>query len=334
MDESTHQTVLLEEAVDGLHIIPDGVYVDASFGRGGHSRLILSMLGPHGRLIALDRDPQAIAAAREIHDARFEVVHARFGELAKALKQKGVSKIDGLLIDLGVSSPQIDQAERGFSFRADGPLDMRMDPGSGEPVSQWISRASRQELGKVIADYGEERFAVQIADAIATRCHAAAAGQAQPLASTRALADLVEQTLRRCRARPEPGQHPATRTFQALRIHINGEIEELTSVLEASVHLLRPGGRLAIISFHSLEDRIVKRFFRGEAAAPAGHFRRGVSRTHRALAQSASDAPKPHPFRQLARVRPGPEETVRNPRSRSAVLRIAERLSSAREDVL
>ncbi len=331
MYDTPHQTVLLQEAVDGLHIAPSGVYVDATFGRGGHSRLILQMLGPQGRLIALDRDPEAVAAARDIHDPRFEILHAPFGRLAACLHEKGVLQIDGLLVDLGVSSPQIDEAARGFSFRSDGPLDMRMDPSSGEPVSQWIAKASKEELGKVIADYGEERFAVQIADAIAVRCHAAQTGEAQPLASTRELADLVEQTLRRCRAKREPGQHPATRTFQALRIHINGEIEQLTSVLAASVHLLRPGGRIAIISFHSLEDRIVKQFFRGQPAAPAVRLRKGLSRTQRALSQAPLDAGQVPRFRELDRVRPSPQEVLRNPRSRSAVLRIAERLPLMKE---
>jgi 16S rRNA (cytosine1402-N4)-methyltransferase len=326
MHETSHQTVLLEEAVNGLRIVPDGVYVDATFGRGGHSRLILKMLGSNGRLIAFDRDPEAIAAAHELHDPRFEVLHAPFGKLAQCLHDKGVSQIDGLLVDLGVSSPQIDQAQRGFSFRMEGPLDMRMDPSSGEPVSQWIATASKEELGKVIADYGEERFAVQIADAIATRCDAARTGEAPPLATTRELADLVEQTLRRCRAKREPGQHPATRTFQALRIHINGEIEQLTSVLEASVHLLRPGGRIAVISFHSLEDRLVKQFFRGEPTSSVVRARRGVSRVHRALSQTVSPAPIRY-FRSLARVRPSAQEVSRNARARSAVLRIAERLS-------
>lgn len=331
MQAITHQTVLLHEAVEGLHIVPEGVYIDATFGRGGHSRLILTMLGPKGRLIAFDRDPQAVAAAHDIQDPRFEVVHAPFGQLAKCLQEKGISEIDGLLIDLGVSSPQIDQADRGFSFRADGPLDMRMDPSHGEPVSQWISRATKQELGEVIADYGEERFAVQIADAIAARCHAAQMGQAQPLASTRELADLIEQTLRRCRAKREPGQHPATRTFQALRIHINGEIEQLTSVLEASVQLLRPGGRVAIISFHSLEDRIVKQFFRGQPASLVNQRRRGLSRSQRALSMGPGQAIQSLRFREVARLRPSAEEVSRNPRSRSAVLRIAERLPSIRE---
>jgi 16S rRNA (cytosine1402-N4)-methyltransferase len=325
MHETSHQTVLLQEAVDGLCIIPDGVYVDATFGRGGHSRLILQMLGPAGRLIALDRDPEAIAAAHQIQDPRFEVMHAPFGELAQCLHEKGLSQIDGLLIDLGVSSPQINQAQRGFSFRADGPLDMRMDPSTGEPVSQWIAKASKEELGKVIADYGEERFAVQIADAIAARCYAAHAGDAQPLATTRELAELVEQTLRRCRARREPGQHPATRTFQALRIHINGEIKQLTSVLEASIQLLRPGGRIAIISFHSLEDRLVKQFIRAQPAAPVNKSRHAVSRTQRAFVQSLREKPAAL-FRQIARIRPSEQEVARNPRARSAVLRIAERL--------
>jgi 16S rRNA (cytosine1402-N4)-methyltransferase len=332
MHQTSHQTVLLQEAVVGLCIVPEGVYVDATFGRGGHSRLMLQRLGPTGRLIAFDRDPEAIKAAHEIDDPRFEVVHAPFGRLAQCLHEKGISQLDGLLVDLGVSSPQIDDAQRGFSFRAEGPLDMRMDPSCGEPVSQWIARATKEELGKVIADYGEERFAVQIANAITARCQAAAAGQAQPLASTRELADLVDQTLRRCRARREPGQHPATRTFQALRIYINDEMEQLNAVLEASVELLRPGGRIAIISFHSLEDRMVKQFFRGEPAAPASKARRGVSRVQRAMRQATGVACVKK-FREIARIRPSPEEIAKNARARSAVLRIAERLPCAQESL-
>jgi 16S rRNA (cytosine1402-N4)-methyltransferase len=328
-----HRTVLLNEAVDGLSIRPDGLYVDATFGRGGHSRLILQQLGPQGRLIAFDRDPEAVKSAQAIHDPRFQIIHAPFSELTARLAQMGVTQIDGLLLDLGVSSPQIDNAARGFSFQADGPLDMRMDPTHGVPVSVWISQASTADISKVIADYGEERFAVPIADAITARCQAAQQGEAEPLASTRALAELVVDTLRRCRARREPGHHPATRTFQALRIHINHEVEELTAVLQAAIGLLRESGRLAVISFHSLEDRVVKQFIRDHSGKTEAHPQPGLSRGQHALIQAMSDlaasaAPPTTVARELkpiARLRPSRQEVLDNPRARSATLRIAER---------
>ena len=337
LQSADHLPVLLHEAVDSLGILPEGLYVDATFGRGGHSALILQALGPSGRLLAFDRDPQAVAAARQINDARFEIIHAPFSELVDRLRERGIEQIDGLLADLGVSSPQLEQADRGFSFRLSGPLDMRMDPTRGEPVSAWLAQASQQDLQKVIADYGEERFAFQIADAIAIRCAAAARGEAEPLDTTAALAELVAETLKRCRARREPGQHPATRTFQALRIHINHEMEELASLLQAAVQLLRESGRVAIISFHSLEDRVVKQFFRDHAASTATLSDRGLSRGQRALAAGLEQhqgrsalAPR---LRIISRIRPRSDEVARNPRARSATLRIAERCDAGRQAI-
>ena len=330
-----HRPVLLQEAVRSLHVIPQGSYVDATYGRGGHSALILEQLGPTGRLIAFDRDPAAVAAGRKIHDQRFQIIHAPFSELPQRLAEQGIDQVDGVLADLGVSSPHLDDPQRGFSFRLQGPLDMRMDPTRGEPVSAWIAKASVDELQKVIKDYGEERFAVQIANAIAARCASAARGDAEPLQTTAALAELVVETLRRCRARREPGQHPATRTFQALRIHINREMEELAALLEAAVRLLRESGRLAIISFHSLEDRFVKQFFRDAAHTAPPATDRGISRSQRALLSGLQDRlGRPAidaRLRVIARIRPREEEIAANPRARSAMLRVAERCGTTLE---
>jgi len=332
-----HIAVLLQEAVEGLNINPDGVYIDATFGRGGHSTLILEKLGPDGRLIAFDRDPEAVETAQTLaaRDSRFQIVHAPFSELQAQLHLRGIHQVDGILIDLGVSSPQLDNQKRGFSFRMSGPLDMRMDPSRGIPVSVWIAQASTEDLQKVIAEYGEERFAVQIADAIKTRCSEAAKGLAEPLESTTALADLVEQTLRRCRASREPGQHPATRTFQALRIYINSEIQELEAILQAALELLRSAGRIAVISFHSLEDRIVKQFFRDHSGKrPADDQQQGLTRAQRALLEGLEDRNKgtqaaapPARLLRAERIRPTAKEIQANPRARSATLRIAERTS-------
>ncbi|MEY3917512.1 MAG: S-adenosyl-methyltransferase MraW [Pseudomonadota bacterium] len=341
---------MLHEAIEGLNIVPDGVYIDATFGRGGHSALILERLGPKGRLVAFDRDPEAVRIAEGLaaRDPRFQIVHAPFSELQAQLRHRDINQVDGILIDLGVSSPQLDNHQRGFSFRMSGPLDMRMDPSRGIPVSVWIAQASTEDLQKVIAEYGEERFAVQIADAIKTRCAEAAKGLAEPLESTTALADLVEQTLRRCRAPREPGQHPATRTFQALRIYINSEIQELEAVLQAALELLCSAGRLAVISFHSLEDRIVKRFFRdhsgkkpleGQPRFFRDHSGKKplegqprLTRAQRALLEGLEDRKQgqhmPAPAARLsrvARIRPTSKEVQANPRARSATLRIAER---------
>src|SRR5919199_4802979 len=242
-----HEPVLLAEALEGLAIRPDGLYVDGTFGRGGHSRAILERLGASGSLLALDRDPEAERAARAISDPRFTFVRSAFSALGGVLAGR---KANGMLFDLGVSSPQLDDPARGFSFRRDGPLDMRMDPQAGESAAQWLARAEEQQIREVIRDYGEERFAKQIAAAIVT------ARRREPLLRTRQLADLVARAVRT----REPGQDPATRTFQALRIHVNRELEEVSLMLPQALGALAEGGRLAVISFHSLEDRIVKRF--------------------------------------------------------------------------
>jgi 16S rRNA (cytosine1402-N4)-methyltransferase len=307
-----HRPVLLQAAVDALAIHPGGVYVDATFGRGGHSRAILARLGPSGRLIALDRDPAAAAAAQDLQDARFCFRQARFGELVQELLSLDVDRIDGLLLDVGVSSPQLDDPDRGFSFRQDGPLDMRMDPEHGVSAAQWIARAEEGELREVIANYGEERFAQSVARAIV------AARALQPIVTTGQLAAVVAKVLR-ARQRPEPGQDPATRTFQAIRIYINQELAQLSLALDQSLQVLRSGGRLAVISFHSLEDRMVKQFIRRhahpEAADPV------LAR----LPLRTRDLPQPllHPIGRA--IKADFAEADANPRARSAVLRVAER---------
>ena len=310
----THVPVLAREAVEALAIEAhrDGVFVDATFGRGGHAREILVRLGPKGRLIALDRDVEAIAAGRGIADPRLELVHARFGRLQAALGERGYASVAGVLLDLGVSSPQFDDPARGFSFRADGPLDMRMDASAGESgeetAAQWLARADEDHIREVIARYGEERFAKQIAKAIV------AARKGRPLTRTRQLADIVGEAVRT----REPGQDPATRTFQALRIHVNQELAELSLVLPQALAVLAPAGRLAVISFHSLEDRIVKNFMRDHARPGALPER---------LPVRAAELPKPQ-LRLVGKpTRPGAEEVNANPRSRSAVLRVAEKLA-------
>jgi len=296
----THTTVLLQEAVDALVHDPQGSYVDATFGRGGHSRAILARLANPGRLCAFDQDPQAVAAAQDLlQDPRFSIRHVPFS----SLREWPAASLSGVLLDIGVSSPQIDQAERGFSFRHDGPLDMRMDPTRGRSVHQWLVTASQEEIAGVIRDHGEERFAVQIAKAIVARREERGAP-----ASTAELAQLVAGTVKT----REPGQDPATRTFQAFRIHINAELEELQQALEASIHALQPGGRLVVISFHSLEDRIVKQFI-------ARHSREVFDRR-----QPFAPAPALH-LKALGRVRPSAAEVSANPRSRSAIMRVAER---------
>jgi len=300
-----HRPVLLAEALAALALRADGTYVDGTFGRGGHSAAILEALGPSGRLIALYRDPAAADAARALGDSRFVFVKASFGGLAQALDRTGAGLVQGMLFDLGVSSPQLDDARRGFSFRADGPLDMRMDPSSGPSAAQWLATAEEQQIREVIREYGEERFAKQIAAAIV-----AARGR-EPIVRTRQLADLVGQAVRT----REPGQDPATRTFQALRIHVNRELEEVSLMLPQAVERLALGGRLAVISFHSLEDRIVKRFMQ---AAAHPHVPRG-------LPLRESEMPQPA-LRIVGRaVRASQDETRRNPRARSAILRVAER---------
>jgi 16S rRNA (cytosine1402-N4)-methyltransferase len=300
-----HQAVLAQEAIDALNVRADGIYVDGTFGRGGHSQLILERLGPQGRLIAMDRDPQAAAAAAQIDDPRLTFVHTNFASLSRALDDAGAAAVNGMLFDLGVSSPQLDEPERGFSFRHDGPLDMRMDPTQGMSAADWLAGAEEQQIRGVIHDYGEERFAKQIAAAIVD------ARRREPIVRTRQLAELVAQAVRT----REPGQDPATRTFQALRIHVNRELEEVSVMLPQAVARLAPQGRLAVISFHSLEDRIVKRFLQS-AARPE---------MPRRLPLKASEMPQPM-LKLLGRAtRASSEETTRNPRARSATLRVAER---------
>lgn len=302
-----HRTVLLEEAVDALALKPGGTYVDATFGRGGHSRLILRRLNEQGRLIALDRDPAAVAAGRRIADPRLKVIHAAFSSLEEVLQAEAVEGVEGVLLDLGVSSPQLDEAARGFSFRLDAPLDMRMDTSRGQTAAAWLAQASQRELAEVIKNYGEERFANAVAKAIV----AARAGGA--IATTRQLAEIVASAVRT----REQGQHPATRSFQAIRIHVNQELAELSLVLPQAVAALRPGGRLAVISFHSLEDRIVKRFLRDEARPPQLPAR---------LPLRAADLPPPRLKLVGKPVTPSAAEIAANPRARSAVLRVAERM--------
>ena len=309
---TAHLPVLLEEALAALAIRADGVYVDATFGRGGHSRAILERLGSAGRLIALDRDPQAVAAAKEIRDPRFSITHAPFSELAQVLDPQlarlGVPQVHGVLADLGVSSPQLEDPARGFSFRADGPLDMRMDPSRGVSAADWLATATEQQIREAIGGYGEERFAKQVAKAIV------AARAREPISRTEQLAAIVAAAVRT----REAGQNPATRTFQALRILVNRELEEIALMLPQAVARLAPGGRLAVIAFHSLEDRLVKRFLRActESGLPAD------------LPIRARDLPQP-PLTILGKaVRASAAEVAANPRARSATLRAAERTAA------
>jgi 16S rRNA (cytosine1402-N4)-methyltransferase len=305
----SHTTVMLNEAVDALVGPADGIYVDGTFGRGGHSRALLARLSPAGRLIAFDKDPEAVAAATQgeaaITDPRFSIHHASFATMAEVARQQAPQGVAGVLMDLGVSSPQIDNPARGFSFRFDGPLDMRMDTTRGESAAEFLARADEKHIAQVIRDYGEERFAVSIAKAVVARRES---GQA--LRTTSELAQLVARSVKS----REAGQDPATRTFQALRILVNAELEELEQGLSAALSLLAPGGRLAVISFHSLEDRIVKTFINHES-------REEVDRRAPFAPPSRVLRLKP-----LARVKPSETEVRANGRSRSAVLRVAERL--------
>jgi len=303
----THVTVLLEEAVESLAIKADGIYMDGTFGRGGHSRLILSKLGEKGRLVAVDRDLQAIAAGAAIHDPRFQLVHRAFGDIAEAAREAGVQDIDGILFDVGVSSPQIDDGERGFSFRHNAPLDMRMDTTQGETAAEWLARAEIKEITEVIRNYGEERFAFQIAKKVVV------ARLEQPIVTTGQFASLVRSTVRT----REPGQDPATRSFQALRIHINQELRQLEIALPQALELLKPGGRLVVISFHSLEDRIVKNFMRSESVADA---------MPKNLPLRADQLPKPKLRLVSKQIKPSAAEIAANPRARSAVMRVAEKM--------
>lgn len=310
MSETTpaaHLPVLLTEAVAALAIRPDGLYVDATFGRGGHSRAILEQLGPSGRLIALDRDPMAIAAGAAIADPRFTLVHAAFSRLNEVLTALKISLVDGILLDIGVSSPQLDDPSRGMSFRFDAPLDMRMDTTQGETAADFLARAEQNQLEEVIREYGEERFAHALAKALV------AARSGQRISSTGQLAALVAAVVRT----REPGQHPATRTFQALRIHVNRELEELSLTLPQALGRLQPGGRLAVISFHSLEDRIVKNFMRDAAHPP---------QPPKGVPVRAADLPAPT-LRLVGKpIRASAAEIAANPRARSAVLRVAEKI--------
>jgi 16S rRNA (cytosine1402-N4)-methyltransferase len=309
----THTTVLLNEAVDALVWDPDGTYVDGTFGRGGHSRLLLQRLSDKGRLIAFDKDPDAIAAAAapdsaaRVQDPRFSICHSSFAQMAAQLAALGVTQVQGVLLDLGVSSPQIDTPERGFSFRFDGPLDMRMDTTRGESAADFLARADERLIAQVVRDYGEERFAVQIAKALVARRESGS-----PVRTTAELSHLVAGAVKT----REAGQNPATRTFQALRIHVNAELEELEQVLTQSLALLAPLGRLAVISFHSLEDRIVKTFIARESKAEIDR-------------RAPFAEPKPSRLRALGRIKPSETEVDANPRSRSAVLRVAERTEVA-----
>lgn len=304
---TSHITVLLQEAVDALNVKSGGIYVDGTFGRGGHSRLILSKLDQSGQLIALDRDEAAIASAQQIKDKHFRVSHHHFSQMSLVLKEAGIAKVDGILLDLGISSPQIDEAERGFSFRFDGPLDMRMDQTKGKTVAELLATISEKQLGEVIKDYGEERFAKQVARAIIKERE-----DGHALTTTGQLAKVVASAIPKI----EPGQNPATRTFQALRIFINQELEELSLVLPECLRLLATGGRLVVISFHSLEDRIVKRFIQSEVQRddlPAN------------FPVRAKDLPQPRMTAVGRAIKPSQAEVDRNPRARSAVMRVAER---------
>ena len=309
MPEFQHRTVLLDEAVDALDITgprADGVYIDGTFGRGGHSRLILSRLSSKGRLIGFDKDTQAIATAAQMNDPRFAIVHDSFATMRESLVAKGITQVDGILLDLGISSPQVDDAARGFSFRNDGPLDMRMDTTRGVSAAEWLATVPEQTLEKVVRDYGEERFAFQIAKAVAAR------RAVEPISSTRQLAAIVADAVKT----REKGKDPATRTFQAIRIFINKELEDLETGLTAAYAMLAPGARLSVISFHSLEDRMVKQFLAAKVNLP---------QPDRRLPIRAVDLPQPL-MKLVAKIKPSTEEVDANPRSRSAVLRVAERL--------
>lgn len=305
-----HVPVLLETALTGLSIQPEGIYIDGTYGRGGHSRAILGRLGPKGRLLAVDRDPEAIASARRAggiaDDPRVTAVHAGFENLDELAKEAGVhGRVGGVLLDLGVSSPQLDTPERGFSFREDGPLDMRMDPTTGESAADWLARASEDDIARVIKEYGEERHARRIARSIAM------AGRGQRIERTAQLAEIVARAV----GRHSPDRHPATRTFQAIRIHVNRELDALERALEAGIDLLAPGGRFAVISFHSLEDRLVKRRFISESRPPPAS---------RRLPRAREFSPRLKVVGKM--IRPGSDEQEANPRARSARLRVAEKL--------
>jgi 16S rRNA (cytosine1402-N4)-methyltransferase len=306
-----HEPVLLDEVLAGLAVQADGRYCDATFGRGGHTAAILGALGPDGRLIAIDRDPAAIEYGRQRFGAepRLTLIRGSFGRLEQLVRAAGVDDgLQGVLLDLGVSSPQLDEAARGFSFMQDGPLDMRMDNESGQSAAGWLARASEREISDVLHSLGEERFARRIARAIVE------ARRAAPIERTAELAAIIAGAV----PTREPGKHPATRSFQAIRIHVNRELEALEAALPQAVRLLAPGGRLCVISFHSLEDRIVKRFIRREAQGDP---------VYAGLPEVPPHA-RPTLRKAGAAVTAGEAELARNPRARSAVLRVAERLAA------
>ncbi|WP_457913474.1 16S rRNA (cytosine(1402)-N(4))-methyltransferase RsmH [Candidatus Gillettellia adelgis] len=307
-----HITVLLDEAVNGLNIHSNGIYIDGTFGYGGHSRKILSLLGRHGRLLAIDRDPQAIISARSINDSRFTIIKGPFSALSEYVRErKLIRKIDGILFDFGISSQQLNDAKRGFSFMRDGPLDMRMDPNTKTSAAQWLMKATAQDIAWVLKNFGEERFAKAIARAIVKR------NRITPITHTKQLADLIAHTT----PNYEKHKHQATRSFQAIRIYINNELEEIEQALNSALEVLTPEGRLSIISFHSLEDRIVKRFIRYYscgAQVPAG-----IPLTEKQLQKMGGVL-----LNSLGKIMPSATEVARNPRARSAVLRIAQRVLS------
>jgi 16S rRNA (cytosine1402-N4)-methyltransferase len=307
-----HRPVMLEACMDALAVKPTGIYVDGTFGRGGHSAAILARLGPAGRLLAIDRDPQAVAAGREWGDGRFEIVHARFSAVTEVLDARAIDRVDGVLLDLGVSSPQLDDPARGFSFRNDGPLDMRMDPTRGMSARQWLQQASEQDIAEALKRYGEERLAVPVAKAIVARIRAVGD---DAFRTTGELAAVVAGVIRSRQKKPAMGKDPATRTFQALRILVNQELEDLALFLGRVVDRLAPGGRLVIIAFHSLEDRMVKQFFGREAGKEAP----------RDPITGARVPGTPFRLKLLPKRLADDDEVAANPRARSAVLRVAER---------
>ncbi|MBB1417223.1 16S rRNA (cytosine(1402)-N(4))-methyltransferase RsmH [Pseudoalteromonas sp. SG44-1] len=305
-----HISVLMDETIEGLAIKPDGIYMDGTFGRGGHSGQILARLGEHGRLQAIDQDPQAIKSAEKFaDDSRFAIAHTRFSNLYEVAEQNDLlGKVDGILLDIGVSSPQLDDAERGFSFMKDGPLDMRMDPTSGRSAAQWLAEAELEDIVHVIKTYGEEKFGRRIAHKVLeVRAHT-------PITTTKQLADLVDEAV----PVKDKFKHPATRTFQAIRIYINSELEEIQTALQAALGVLKPGGRLVVISFHSLEDRIVKQFIKKQSKGAA--LPRGLPLTDAQINQNLT-------LKAVGKaIKPSEAEVDRNPRSRSSVLRVAQRL--------
>ena len=311
-----HSTVLLHETVDGLALKENGIYIDGTFGRGGHSRLILSKLSANGKLIAIDRDPKAVAEAQKIQDPRFQIEHNTFSEILSICEKRGlVGKIDGILLDLGVSSPQLDDAARGFSFMKDGPLDMRMDDSKGMSAAEWLQRVSEQDLAWVLKTFGEERFAKKIAKAIVDYNKSAVQNGGECLTRTLQLAELIAQTV----PFKDKHKHPATRSFQAIRIFINAELDELEKVLASALAVLAPGGRLSIISFHSLEDRMVKHFMRKQSQGEA---------IPKGLPLREDQIQRNQRLKVIGKaIMPSEDEIAQNPRARSAVLRIAERLT-------